>query len=234
MKRIARLGVLGASVISAGFITVGMGVASAATIANTGPGSFNAILSKSSSFEAVRNVNNVSLNNQNNQTAITGAASVSGNTSNKDGNSIKQRCPQHKTFGVMPSHFVQPNMPSRNNNFSGQGGSATSGDASNFNATTASVNITNDIPVSRHVDGSLSGNNTISTTGPHSVNLISSKTTNNVTVTNTNDVTINNTNNQTAISGNANVSGNTRGGSAVTGDATNVNSTRFDVAIMNQ
>lgn len=233
MKHLARLGAIGASVVSAGCLTLGMGVASADAIINTGPGSFNSIVTRSSSFETVRNVNNVNLNNRNNQTAITGAAIVHGNT-NVGNHIIKKKCPQRKTFSMVPSHFVKPRVQHFNNNFGGQGGSATSGNASNFNATTASVNITNNVPVSHEVGSSFGGNNTISTTGPHSVNLISSKSSRVVQITNTNNVTINNTNNQTAISGNASVSGNTRGGSAVTGDATNINSTRFDVAIMNE
>lgn len=281
MKRLARLGVVGASIVSAGCLTVGMGVASADTIVNTGPGSYNAILTRSSFNQTVRNVNNVRLNNQNFQTAITGSASVTGNTNGNGGNNNNKCNYDKKTsykpsnymrnmYAMMPSHYYQVpkhnnqysnNTPSYsgneygnnnygnsneygnnnygnsheygNNNSGGQGGSAVTGNASNYNATQASVDVANTTPTLSNMDTNTVGNNTISDTGPHSFNLISSKSTSNVEVTNNNHVDITNNNMQTAVSGNANVSGNTRGGSAITGNATNTNRTDIEVAIDN-
>ncbi|MDB5171178.1 MAG: hypothetical protein JWO35_872 [Candidatus Saccharibacteria bacterium] len=51
---------------------------------------------------------------------------------------------------------------------------------------------------------------------------------------NNNDVRINNTSDQTAITGDAAVFGNKFGGSARSGDATNLNSSEFDVNILNR
>ncbi|HSX30842.1 MAG TPA: hypothetical protein VLE99_02905 [Candidatus Saccharimonadales bacterium] len=73
----------------------------------------------------------------------------------------------------------------------------------------------------------------ISHTGPHSQNHISTWTKNTTTVRNTNTVSFANTNYQTAVSGNAIVSGNTYGGNATSGNAGNWNSTEFSVYIRN-
>lgn len=242
MKHLVKLGAVAVSVISAGCLTLGMGIASADTITNTGPGSYNAILSKSSSFETIHNINVVNLNNRNYQTAITGAASVNNNTNSNDEhhNHICQPkhtysyLPSHQVYSTMPAHYVQPRMNEgyNSNNYGGQGGNAASGNASNYNATAATVDVTNTLPASDGMNNH--DTSSISNTGPHSFNLISARSSQDTEIVNTNNVSIDNTNSQTAISGNANVSGNTRGGSAVTGDATNVNSTRFDVSIMNQ
>lgn len=259
MKRLARLGAISASIATAGCLTVGMGVASADTIINTGPGSYNAILAKSSFSQTVRNVNNVNLNNRNYQVAVTGSAFVSGNTHSYGSNN--NRCnysrnvsyvPMHKMkhmYAVMPSHhyqapahhaqystYMRPSYGAGgHDNYSsgGQGGSATTGNASNYNATHENVSITNNTPTLSSAPTSLGSNGTISDTGPHSFNLISSRSNINEEVTNTNNVDITNTNTQTAVSGNATVSGNTRGGSARTGNATNTNSTDIEVAISN-
>ncbi len=77
------------------------------------------------------------------------------------------------------------------------------------------------------------GNNSINFTGPHSTNIISSFFNRNVRVTNTNNVGVNNFNSQFAMSGNANVSDNTFGGNAITGNASNRNNTNTNVAISN-
>jgi hypothetical protein len=50
---------------------------------------------------------------------------------------------------------------------------------------------------------------------------------------NNNSVSVNNLNSQTAVTGMASVSGNRFGGSAITGDASNFNSTRTDINISN-
>lgn len=241
MNRLARLGVLGASIVSAGILTVGMGIASADTIFNTGPGSHNVILTKSTFNQTVRNMNQVNISNRNFQTAVTGTAFVTGNTNVNNCAHLRR----NKLAFVSPHkmHNLMANRPISNqhrsfggvaNNTSHQGGGAITGNASNFNATEANVNITNVAPTSLSSNSDATGSSTISNTGPHSFNLISSSSSSNVETTNTNNVDIMSTNNQTAVSGNATVSGNTRGGSATTGDATNTNSTDIEVAIANE
>ena len=74
---------------------------------------------------------------------------------------------------------------------------------------------------------------TISNTGPGSKNTVSSNITDTTTVTNVNNVSVNNSSSQTSSTGSANVSGNTTGGSAETGDAWNDNSSSFNFVINN-
>jgi hypothetical protein len=74
----------------------------------------------------------------------------------------------------------------------------------------------------------------ISNTGPDSYNKIEVETSNHVDIDNHNNVTINNNNDQTAITGDAKVSGNTTGGDATSGDAINRNTTSTSVGIDNQ
>ncbi len=113
------------------------------------------------------------------------------------------------------------------------GGSAVSGPASNSNSTGTGVTISNGgggtavVPVAVPLSAS------IGVTGPGSTNIIGSTTTNTYTQTTTNNVGVSNTNNQTAVSGPANVSGNTIGGSAVSGSASNSNTASTGVSITN-
>ncbi len=337
MKQIARLGVIGASVITSGCLALS-GAVSADSITNTGPGSSNIIMSKLSSSSRTTNNNNVSINTSNYQTAQTGTANVSGNTSDSPGmcndgyqsdwsswnpdswqrsgrtfsdwwtsmmgqmnqnywsgghnNSMDGGsnwdswnpsvwCQSGSTYGnwlqkfnsymtsnciywqqnwhstsdhttVRPAVYTQPqyqqpatyhaSYPTNNNcgntaSGSGYGGGASTGSATNENNTQAQVSITNSTPAPNYTQQETAYHphmgNSISDTGPHSFNLISSKTDSNVQVSNTNNVTMSNTNTQTAVSGNATVSGNTHSGSATTGSASNTNSTDFEVAITN-
>lgn len=72
-------------------------------------------------------------------------------------------------------------------------------------------------------------NGTISNTGPGSTNVITCDQTNTTTVACDNNVVVDNSNSQAANSGKAFTTGNTTGGSATTGDASNSN--KFDVAL---
>jgi len=162
-----------------------------ARIHDTGPGSINIIKENGSNKFTIRNTNNISLHNSNEQFAQSGDATVRGNT-----------------FG----------------------GSAITGDASNDNSTNAVVAIHNFSPAMNFTRG---GSSNISDTGPFSNNRITSNQNNRFSEVNNNNVSISNTNNQIARSGNATVSGNTFGGSAITGSASNYNSTSFDVSINN-
>jgi hypothetical protein len=71
----------------------------------------------------------------------------------------------------------------------------------------------------------------ISNTGPRSNNRISVRHNTRIRVNNNANVRVNNSNTQVAISGNARVSGNTNGGDAETGNASNTNSTRTMVHV---
>lgn len=110
------------------------------------------------------------------------------------------------------------------------GGNATSGDASNYNTTSTNVSTgstgVNYVAPERH-DVSA----TISDTGPHSNNQIGVSDRNTVNISNHNSVNVSNSNYQTARSGNAIVSGNTYGGNATSGDASNYNSTSTNVNV---
>jgi len=168
-----------------------------------------------------------------------GSASIS-DTGPKSNNVISERVSQDTN--VRNNNNVSLN--NRNNqvattgnaNVSGNtfGGSASTGDAMNANSTNAAVQVDNNtnVPTSLASLGS-GGSAFIGDTGPLSNNVISANVKSNTSVTNNNNVNINNSNNQVARSGNANVSGNTFGGSASTGDASNWNSTDLQVAITN-
>jgi hypothetical protein len=71
------------------------------------------------------------------------------------------------------------------------------------------------------------------TTGPGSTNQVTVNNNTNVTETNTNDVSVSNVTLQIATSGDANVSGNTNGGSATTGSASNNSTTTTVIGIGN-
>ena len=111
------------------------------------------------------------------------------------------------------------------------GGNAMTGNAMNNNASGFWVSATNQATAGSSTGGvmGVSGDNSISDTGPHSVNVITSSQNVQTVVKNTNTVSFNNLNDQSAVSGNAVVEGNTSGGNASTGDATNNNSSTVDV-----
>lgn len=115
------------------------------------------------------------------------------------------------------------------------GGGAMTGDASNSTTLRASVAVDNSASSAALMgtqSNSNGGTSTINTTGPDSVNKVTTVTTSNVDVQNNNDLYVSNYNHQAAISGDATVSDNTTGGSAVTGDAMNTSATTvtFDVS----
>jgi hypothetical protein len=115
-----------------------------------------------------------------------------------------------------------------------EGGDATSGSAANDNSADTSVSLSN----SSLCDclGNLSSDPhdaSISNTGPDSKAWINQSSKNELKVSNDNKVSVNNNNTQTAKSGNAEVSHNTSGGSATSGDATNSNTASTSVDISN-
>ncbi len=116
------------------------------------------------------------------------------------------------------------------------GGDARSGAAANSNALNASLTVNNAAGAGGGAATPASTSNstgTIRNTGPDSVNVVREKVVNKVRVTNNNDITVSNTNSQTATSGDAKVYDNTTGGDAVSGNASNTNSTTMTFSVTN-
>lgn len=175
---------------------------------------------------------------------IAGAATGNGSISNTGPNSTNHIV-SHNT-----SHATTTNdnsVEASNLNFQGaftgdsqvqhntRGGDATTGDARNANSLNAAVMLDNSSSAGVMGGGSGAQNSTatIDTTGPRSSNVVKSTNSSTVTVNNTNTVELENVNGQLAASGDARVSGNTTGGSATSGDASNTNSSSFTIDIKN-
>lgn len=113
------------------------------------------------------------------------------------------------------------------------GGSAKSGNASNVNSFSASATISNAgsgaIPAGN--GGTLTGS--IENTGPYSENEIDASISSEVEIENNNDLSVVNTNCQTATSGSAEVSRNTTGGDATSGNASNTSTTSATFTVSN-
>lgn len=113
------------------------------------------------------------------------------------------------------------------------GGDATSGAAANDGMFTASATVDNSSALGG-VGGTSeehSGENT--NTGPNSDNLVKNTTYNSTEVKNNNNLWVSNNNDQYAASGDAKVSGNTTGGSATSGDASNISTTDVTFNVTN-
>jgi hypothetical protein len=113
------------------------------------------------------------------------------------------------------------------------GEDAHTGDAHNENETDTEIGVEINSDVDAMVGGGNNGGGdaTISNTGPRSANIIRSESSTNVDVDNSANIDVDNDSVQTAISGNARVSGNTNGGDATTGDASNTNSTTNSISV---
>ena len=173
------------------------GASPVTTISGTGPDSINKVKNRVHSYVKVENNNCLSATNFNTQTAWTGDAKVSHNTT---------------------------------------GGDAVTGAAMNSNSFNASATVNNsgagDWASAVNVGGG-NATSTISNTGPDSYNTVNNDTSVKVHVENNNNLSVSNTNTQSAYSGDAKVYGNTTGGSAMTGDATNTNSTSVSFNVTN-
>lgn len=113
-------------------------------------------------------------------------------------------------------------------------GDARSGDAENSNDTSTEVKITNAGGGSwAPMWGNGSASASIDNTGPDSYNSVKFHYSSNLDVNNNNSVNVTNNNDQYARSGSASVKHNTTGGDAVSGSATNTNSTSTSVHISN-
>lgn len=115
-------------------------------------------------------------------------------------------------------------------------GGASSGDVVNDNLTRATLRLDNTAAATAAVEvsgglGSVSGS--ISNTGPDSTNQVTFNSSSSVHVDNDNHISLDNDTHQSAYSGSAEVSGNTTGGSASSGDATNINTSEFTLTIEN-
>jgi hypothetical protein len=113
------------------------------------------------------------------------------------------------------------------------GGDAVSGDASNANTTNASVSVDNSGGGGWSMPTASTSSATIENTGPDSYNKVESNSEASLEVSNYNHVEVSNTNNQTATTGDATVSHNTTGGDAMSGSASNTNSTTMSFSINN-
>lgn len=115
------------------------------------------------------------------------------------------------------------------------GGDAESGAAENDSLLRASVSLSNAGSSAAALAGGAGGSHTgsMTNTGPDSYNKIEFKDTSYVKVQNNNTVKVENNNWQTAKSGDAKVSGNTTGGSATSGNASNISTNETTITVTN-
>lgn len=114
------------------------------------------------------------------------------------------------------------------------GGGAASGDATNDSMLRGSLRISNVSAGAAALNsGGSASTGSISTTGPDSTNVITFNNSDTSTVANTNTLLVSNVNTQTASSGAAVVDHNTTGGSATSGDASNVSTVDLTVEVNN-
>lgn len=117
------------------------------------------------------------------------------------------------------------------------GGNVHSGEAMNDSFVDARVHLDNSgstsAAVANHGGGGDMGAASISQTGAESSNVISSRNSVRTTVNNDNHVSITNNNSQTAVSGDADAEKNTTAGDVMSGDASNVSTSTFEVSVSN-
>lgn len=115
------------------------------------------------------------------------------------------------------------------------GGDAMSGDAANANDVSAEVEVDNS-GAAAVVEGAgvtASNSGSITNTGPDSHNTVKFESETDIEVKNENDIEIRNYSEQKAKSGDAEVHGNTTGGSATSGSVSNTSSASFTVRVTN-
>jgi hypothetical protein len=177
-------------------LTTGIAAAQTGSISTTGADSYNRVSSHVRNSAHVENNNNVRLYSANTQSASTGSANSSQNTT---------------------------------------GGGASTGNATNTRTVSAALSVNNSAGLAGM---SWSGSNdnlngTITNTGYNSTNVVSSKVSNYLSVENDNNICVTTDNTQSATSGDANVSQNTTGGTASTGNASNTSSDTFVLNVTN-
>src|ERR1043165_3927933 len=142
ITRLTRSAIIGTAMLSGAVFGIAGLTSAQATITNTGPDSRNTITIADRNTCTVTNKNDVDINNSNRQTARTGTASVSGNTGGSDWGAWDPMAWQARGFSYAQWHSAfMSYMSSHEGTWSsnwghmgGGGGSATSGDASNYNA----------------------------------------------------------------------------------------------------
>lgn len=112
-------------------------------------------------------------------------------------------------------------------------GDAASGDADNSNDVSADVSVDNSGSMPSFDMGGSDSSADISNTGPDSHNKVEVETRNEVRVTNNNNVNVVNNVSQSASTGSAKVYGNTTGGDATSGNASNTSSSSFTLSVTN-
>ena len=174
-------------------------------------------------------------------TGIAGAATGSGSISTTGPDSTnKVISKEHTHISVTNNNTLGLSNTANQNAVTGTarvnhnttGGSATTNGATNSSTLGVTVDVTNTMPA-MPASGGGTGNASINTTGPDSLNLVVSKNSTSLNVQNNNMVSLSNTVNQNAASGNATVSGNTTGGNATSGAASNTASATFDLTVTN-
>jgi hypothetical protein len=117
------------------------------------------------------------------------------------------------------------------------GGTAITGNARNANSLDVSATVNNagagGAWTDNHAGAGAGAGATIEHTGPHSDNVVKYEQRSSVNIQNDNYIKVDNNNHQQATSGDAKVYGNTTGGDAVSGDATNENSTSVNISVTN-
>jgi hypothetical protein len=169
------------------------------------------------------------------------AAADIGNTGYSSHNSVKstvsnsQQVKNNNNVGASSSNYQTASTGKATSEKNTTGGDATSGDASNGNdvSLTATVDNTSSDGAGSWTSSDPSDLGSINQTGADSQNTISSQVTNKTDITNNNNVSVSNSNNQSASTGSANVSENTTGGSATSGDASNTAISTIDLSVSN-
>ncbi|MBC7943191.1 hypothetical protein H7X68_01690 [Candidatus Saccharibacteria bacterium] len=143
----------------------------------------------------------------------------------------------HNKLNVWNSNDQRAHSGNAESSHNTTGGGASTGDARNSNSLSASATVNNSSATHQMMGGSGGGNSNATTsienTGPDSINKVVNKVTSVVDIENNNNLNVDNTNYQTATTGHATVHGNTTGGSAVSGDAANTNSTSTTFHVTN-
>jgi hypothetical protein len=168
--------------------------------------------------------------------ASTGTNSYTGPDSwNKVRNKTSARMDVDNNNHVSATNNNNQNAHTGSANVSGNttGDDAWSGNAENANSLSASLTVNNAAGGGIDMPAAPAHSGTNNMTGPDSHNYVENSTYTSVEIDNDNCLTVTNTNNQTATSGTANVSGNTTGGAAISGDASNTNATTVNFAVTN-
>lgn len=218
--------------------------AQVANIMNTGPNSNNTISAINSAKCTVTNNNDLSAKSINNQKAVTGDATSSHNTNAGfssawgayDPGAWKAAGYSYAQWHSAASAYMA-SVHSSWGNLPAGGGGATTGNASNSNSTEVKFTVNNsggDAPVYMCDTDGDGVTDTISTTGPHSNNSITTTDLSHTSLNNNNKLGAHGINGQFAGSGDAASTGNTNAlGGTGSGGASNANGTKVNGHVTN-